>query len=218
MRGGAICVAGIDPETNLHVRPMTPAYQRLDRTALRENGGPFGVGAVVDLGRVADVGAPPEVEDRQIDLRYIRLLKSWPAPQFWSLLTRCSKRTPHEVFGPALRPVRRGAACEMGEGAASLGLIVPPERPKLYASEHETLRLTLPCEGAALDLSVTDIRFYDEQDRLRPEIVADALARLGSGVPLILALGLTRPYTPRPEDPRRHWLQINGLHFEDHLF
>jgi hypothetical protein len=52
MSSPRICVAGIDPETIEHVRPTTPPTDLITRSLLREEGGPFGMGAVVDLGAV----------------------------------------------------------------------------------------------------------------------------------------------------------------------
>jgi hypothetical protein len=215
MREGAICVAGIDPETGKHVRPLTPAYQKLDRSALRRNGGPFGLGVVVDLGRVEDVGAPPEIEDRRVNLRSVRVVGTMPPPEFWSLLMDSSCWSLSEVFGPALTFAGGRAFCEEGEGAASLGLILPGEPPCLRVDDRGAVRIALRCGGGALDLSVTDIRLYDDQDALKPDVLAEAGRRLDGGERLVLAVGLTRPFAPKTGGPARHWLQVNGLHFED---
>ena len=56
-----ICVAGIDPDTGKHIRPTVRG--RLSRALLRENGGPFDIAGLVDLGEVIPVGVAPEVED-----------------------------------------------------------------------------------------------------------------------------------------------------------
>jgi hypothetical protein len=58
MRGERICVAGIDMQTGEHVRPTTSAAAPLTRRLLRSNGGPFEVGAVVDLGSARSGAAP----------------------------------------------------------------------------------------------------------------------------------------------------------------
>jgi hypothetical protein len=64
MSSPRICVAGIDPETIKHVRPTTPQTDPITRNLLREEGGPFGMGAVVDLG--ATVPEPTSPETRTI--------------------------------------------------------------------------------------------------------------------------------------------------------
>ena len=58
-----ICVAGINADTFEHFRPVTPRNDPLTRTLLRENGGPFGPGALVELGEVTACPNPPETED-----------------------------------------------------------------------------------------------------------------------------------------------------------
>ena len=50
MMKGYICAAGIDEETNEHVRPVLPGV-RLRVDLLEERGGPFSMAALVDLGR-----------------------------------------------------------------------------------------------------------------------------------------------------------------------
>ncbi len=62
-----ICIAGIDLATFEHMRPVTPATDLLTRALLRENGGAFGVGALVDLGPVEACPNPPECEDHRFE-------------------------------------------------------------------------------------------------------------------------------------------------------
>ncbi len=61
MRAASICVAGIDLDTGRHVRPITRGG--LTRDHLHENGGPFALGAIVELGATTPNPNPPEVED-----------------------------------------------------------------------------------------------------------------------------------------------------------
>jgi hypothetical protein len=65
MTGSRICVAGLDAATLQHIRPVTPATDLITRTLLRENGGPFGAGALVDLGGVVACPNAPETEDHR---------------------------------------------------------------------------------------------------------------------------------------------------------
>jgi hypothetical protein len=65
-------------------------------------------------------------------------------------------------------------------------------------------------------LSVTDLRLvYDDHVSIRREAFGDAVQRIQRGVPMILSVGLTRPFAPRADDNPVHWLQVNNLHFED---
>ena len=55
----------------------------------------------------------------------------------------------------------------------------------------------------------------DDHKAIRSDVVADLNRRLAGGVPVILSVGLSRPYA-KPGDPdERHWLQVNGIHLED---
>src|SRR4051794_6475061 len=58
-----ICVAGIDPETGRHIRPTAPSNEPIDRRLLDEEGGPFGIGTLVELGDVRTTPSQPESED-----------------------------------------------------------------------------------------------------------------------------------------------------------
>ncbi len=65
MRSPRICVAGINPETLEHVRPVTRMGEVLTRDMLRKDGGPFGPGALVELGSVVPSPRAPEMEDHR---------------------------------------------------------------------------------------------------------------------------------------------------------
>jgi hypothetical protein len=71
--------------------------------------------------------------------------------------------------------------------------------------------------GRELDLSVADMRCYG-QDHVTPDLamLADLQRRLAAGVPVLLRVGLTRPYSSNPDiDPPLHWLQVNNIHLAD---
>lgn len=54
-------------------------------------------------------------------------------------------------------------------------------------------------------------------DGARPdaETIRDVAGRLARGVPALLSVGLTRPFSARPDEPPLHWLQVNNIHLED---
>lgn len=52
MEAPRICVAGIDTDAGGHVRPTTGRSHPLTRELLAEQGGPYALGALVDLGEV----------------------------------------------------------------------------------------------------------------------------------------------------------------------
>jgi hypothetical protein len=69
MTAPRICVAGVDPKALEDVRPTTTANNPITRELPREEGGPFGIGAVVELGSTQRVSTPPETEDHKVQDR-----------------------------------------------------------------------------------------------------------------------------------------------------
>lgn len=214
MKPGYICVAGIDPETGAHVRPVL-SYGRLTTDLLLKNGGPFDLGSVVDLGPTVRVGRAPEHEDYRFDSAEARCLRRVSDDFFWNKLADSASDTLQGIFGREL--VRRKKSCtvEIGEGKASLGLIRPRERPYLYVDHRDSVRVHLPWLTPPADLSVTDLRLYQE-DQKTPcrTLVSHFRKKLWAGSRTILAVGLTRPFAKKGDDVARHWLQVNNVYLE----
>ena len=159
MRGDHICVAGVDPDTGAHVRPVGSAA--LTQAMLKRHGGMFDIAEVVDLGAVSDIGQSPEVEDRRFDPSKARSVGSMPWPEFSDLLKSVALPNLEGIFGRDLERRKRTYATEAGRGAASLGcLIIPAELVPRLAFPFGKLRLSLPAEGA--EVAVTDLRCYEK--------------------------------------------------------
>jgi hypothetical protein len=128
------------------------------------------------------------------------------------------------LFGPDLRPIGRAgsrrAVTDLGAGSASLGVLLPRRQPRLSLGTkpdgRAVVRMELTDGGTSLDLSVTDLRLYAD-DGARPDTKAirDVADRLARGVPALLSVGLTRPFSSRPDEPPLHWLQVKNIHLED---
>jgi hypothetical protein len=220
MQPGFICVAGLDVDTNAHVRP-TLGSSRLHYRLLAPHGGPFDLGAIVDLGPTYHAGRPPEVEDYSFQPRLARRVGRMPPDEFWSRLLAVSATRLGDLFGAELR--QRGArscAVDAGKGIASLGCLLPAQPAVLAIQPRpgrpDQVRLQVNDGRFALDLGVTDIRLY-RADHVTPdkERIEQVAARLRAGVKTILAVGLTRASAGSPDYPPVHWLQVNSLHLED---
>ena len=85
MQPGYFCVAGIDVNTPRHIRPVL-RHGRLTTDLLRTNGGPFDLGAVVDLGPTTNAGRAPELEDHRFDPVRARWLSDEAPECFWDSL------------------------------------------------------------------------------------------------------------------------------------
>jgi hypothetical protein len=220
MQAGYCCVAGIDPATREHVRPVQ--YGRLSTGLLASEGGVFDIGMLVDLGAVTPRRQPPEVEDHLFDARNLRAVRTLDDDEFWGQLDDVAKDKLRDIFGAVLKS-RGATSCgvNQGQGRASLGCLLPTGRPRLYtkpntAGKPDKVRLELTDGEFSLDLGVTDIRLY-KPDHTTPDpaVVADVNRRLQAGVATIISVGLTRAFASSDEFDPVHWLQANNIHLGD---
>jgi len=219
MAEGFICVAGVDPETRKHVRPVL-AGKGVSKTLLDTYGGPYNIGAYVDLGAVSDCGFAPEVEDHQFSpRRATKILDASPA-RFWAMLQQMSKRNLRAIFGAELdlRQVRGGYSCALpkNKGIASLGCLNPTERPKLWIDPFGKVR-ALVCDGQFnCSVPVTDLRLYEKDHQTPRRGILDELnKRIFRGIQVILSVGVGQPYQRTGDTVERHWLQVNNFHLLD---
>lgn len=216
MAPGYICVAGIDQTTGKHVRPVLPRT-RLTRALLSDEGGPFSIGAVVDIGPAQPSGSVPEVEDHLFDASKVRGGTALKPKAFWELLKSVAAPNLASVFGGDLKPNSSTMAVDEGNGKASLGCLLPKGRISIEIdSRYDTVKLRFKDQGNDLLVGVTDVRLF-EQNQKTPKVKAiqDINRRLGAGVPCILSVGLSRAFIKKNDTEKRHYLQVNNLHLED---
>jgi hypothetical protein len=221
MQPGFFCTAGIDWQTGHHIRPTLPSPQRLENRYLGCHGGLFEMGVLTDLGPVLPRPHPPETEDHQFDPRQAKTQETIKPSLFWKALNRVARCSFKDIFGPGL--VRHGPKClatPPGEGAASLGCLIPHGRPRLHIERRDGKRPRIRLETSdgtyEVDLAVTDIRLF-KQDHVTPDEVRirEVDGRLANGTGVILSVGLTRAYSPAPDQVPYHYLQVNNIHLED---
>jgi hypothetical protein len=219
MQAGYFCVAGTDLGSGRCVRPVMTG--RLTTQLLARNGGPFDVGNVVDLGSVRNIGVAPEVEDYRFFPARATVIGVMPDADFWARLGSSARPTFRAVFGPVLQPIgQRSFAVNQGQGTASLGFVKPTIPPDLQIRSRPNkppqVRLRVRDGDIDADVPLTDIRFYGADHVTPDQQVFTAVARrIRGGVPVILAVGLTRPFAGQPNQPPVHWLQVNNVHLED---
>lgn len=215
MQPGYICVAGVDLDTQHHVRPVL-RYGRLPTGLLRRNGGPFDMACVADLGPATSVGRAPELEDYRFEAERARYDGEVSADYFWDLLRETSSEALQRIFGTEL--VRRDRSCTVDarRGRASLGCLAPRGKPSLYVNHSGSIRMVFPWLNPPANLSVTDLRLYTEDHRTpRRDLVANVQERIEAGVEVIVSVGLTRLWCRPGDTAERHWLQVNNVHLED---
>lgn len=209
-----ICIAGIDAGTFEHVRPVTSPTDPITRTLLRENGGPFGAGALVDLGSVVARPDPPETKDHEFVTARAKYIENLADDVYLEFLERVSDVDISSAFGADLVEVRyRKFAVPAGHGTRSLA-VVPVVKSKLLI-DFEKLYLMLGPPQTPAKLRVTDVRFYaSDQRTIKQDVVDDVNGRLASGVATYAMLGLARAI-PDEEAGDVHWLMANGLCLAD---
>jgi len=214
MTGQRICVAGIDTATYRHVRPVTPPGDLLTRVLLCENGGPFGAGALVDIGSVAACPTAPETEDHEFDMTRAKRVRDVGDEAYLELLGAIGEADIQAAFGSALVEVRPGKfAVPAGRGERSLA-VVPVAGPELRVRNGKLyLRLNAPATPA--DLRVTDVRFYTAGLTIKRDVVDDVNRRLAAGTRTYAMLGLARAIRDNATGQDLHWLMTNGLCLAD---
>jgi len=213
MRGQYICVAGIDPATRKHVRPITNV--QLDRNLLRKNGGVFEIGALVDLGPTRYVGRAPEVEDHKFFLPNLRYVRRFMPAELWECLMRTAAKNLSAIFGKDLRASGRGCTVALRSGDASLAHLQVARLPHLVVNQQNKVRIMISDGNFSPDLSVTDIRFY-ESDHMQPrQNIVEAVAARFPKTQLVLAVGLSRQFQKTADAPPCHYLQVNNIHLEE---
>jgi hypothetical protein len=218
MSGPRICIAGIHPEASEHVRPTTPPDDLITRELLRTQGGPLAIGAEVELGDVEPDGSPPEVEDHRFRTAELKHLRDLEDAEFLELLDEMAAADLDAVFGTDLKRHGWKYAIDVGKGSASLAVIRSVSTPTLEIDRQygEKLQLRWEDPDPLTYLSVTDVRFYeDDHKTIREDTVDDVNERLTRGIGCFVMLGVARPWQSPRDTQERHWLQLNGLVLDD---
>ena len=212
---GYVCVAGIQVSMQLHVRPVTPG-RRLPIEVAEALGGPFGIRALVELGNVRACGNRPFVEDVEFPLGRTKRVGRLEKTEFWRLLDGLAGSRLKEIFGDDLEQVGDGLAVQPGKGTASLGCLFPATRPELQVNNWGKIRLLVEDTEGHYDLSVTDLRLYNQNDNTpNLDAVSELEDRLSCVKCCVLSMGLTKAWTKPGETQARHWQQVNSVHLQD---
>lgn len=216
MQPGYICAAGIELKTGLHVRPVVVGG--MTTSLLTSHGGPFQLGATLDLGPTKFVGKTPEIEDREFDPSLIQVLEPVNRTKMIEHCARVAKTKLTEIFTTEIAKNGSTYALTAHAGLYSLGCYwaISPRLVILTDFDGQTQRLKLVWREADQELSVgvADIRFYEVDHRsLHRDRVAEAQVWLASSAYVLLSLGLSRPYRRSENDQALHWLQVNNIHW-----
>ena len=178
------------------------------------------MGAIVELGDVRPTPRRPALEDCEYEPGAVMEQGTLSGEDSWALLRRLARPKLRGIFGGPLRHHgSRGVAVAEGAGIASLGVLAPRGRPRLYVVDArdrtKVLRLHLLDKELDLFATVTDLRLHQEDGAtIDPAAVSYAITRINSGEKLLLSVGLSRAFSRRLDDPPAHWLLVNNIHFE----
>lgn len=213
MHGQHICVAGIDPDTHQHVRPVRG---HLGRDLLSDSGGPVDIGAIVELGDVQPRPNPPHAEDCLFEPAAAQRRGRLDPHDYLSLIEAVSFDSLEEAFGNELQRVTtKKFATEEGCGERSLACLRPPSSVSVSYSDDK-LELNFSIDGVAAAATVTDLRYFEEDGRTtRRESVRELSRRLRRGTPAWLMFGFARALEGSRVEGSWHWLQLNGICLED---
>jgi hypothetical protein len=217
MREPRICIAGLDVERAIHIRPVPKGAFELNRSQITIEGGTFGVGARVDFGELTADPSPPEVEDQFFEPDQVRFLDFMKPNDYLSLIDEAGLDSLDQVFGPALERDGHTYSVPEGRGEASLGCVRVQNscRPEVLVNDYGRVKFRMETTDGRCTIAVTDIRFFEpDQETPRLEVIESVKQRLRRGVPLRLMVGLTQAWSP-DASVSRHWLQINGFCLED---
>jgi len=206
-------VAGIDPATGNHVRPVLAG--RLSAGLLRKNGGAFEIGGLVDLGAVKLVGHQPEIEDHLFSVGNLLYVRRVTPDELWDYLLRTSEKELNGIFGPALEKNGNGCIVGLNSGTASLGNLRQAHISDLGVNRFGKIRICFSDGNFSPDLSVTDIRLYEDDHQTPRQEIVDAVSNRISKTGVVLAVGLSRQFTKQGDTVARHWLQVNNIHLEE---
>lgn len=214
---GFICVAGLDTSTGQHVRPVLGADEALGVHLLAGGGGPFRLGAEVDLGPVTPRGVPPAVENVLFDAKRASRVSDLAPHEFWALLESVAKRSLRGIFGEELHPEGRTAALDAGRGLASLGCLRPSRLLRVYVDPYGNCRVALADGDCSYSrVALADLRAHEPREWTpRDRVVSDLADRALRGEGVLLSVGVPVAAWQKPgDDVERHWLQVNNIHLE----
>ena len=176
----------------------------------------FDIAAIVDFGATQPHRHPPETEDHLFTPATASVVDEMTPTRFWKMLKDSSAPDLRSIFGSDLRSYGTSAVVDVNAGETSLGCLRLETPPSIEINSWDKIRAHVTDGEFDLDLSVTDLRLYREDHQTpRRKLVGEIEKRIGAGVPVILAVGLTRAFRKRGDVTSYHWLQVNNIHLED---
>jgi hypothetical protein len=189
----------------------------LPRELLADSGGPFELGARVELGNLTASPKPPHIEDHTFDPAKARRISSLDPTDYLDLIDSVSERTLRLAFGSDLRrETDLKYATDRGLGQCSLACIRLRGPTALEIDGFDRLQLRFEQAAKTSYAKVADLRFYAVDGKsFRHPLIEAVSGRLRDGVRAWAMFGLARAWKVRADVAERHWVQMNGICLED---
>lgn len=212
---GKVSAAGIYlPDQQIHIRPCPPTDLAFTKEMMVEEGGPFRVGALINIEAPQWNPHPPHVEDHIVDSHALRPCGRMDSRTFWHVLDYNAKDNLKSIFGPELRPSGPNfnwRVIDANTGLASLGLL--RLRRNAILAVDNVIKLWLNEPGARACMRVNDHRLYYSTGGVRYDLATAIAERLDEGESCIMSVGLSRAFAPSG-NRMIHMAQVNNFYFE----
>ena len=217
MRGGRVCIFGVDENGNA-MRPDIPPTGIREDYLLDKSGRcvirPF---AIIEFDFICPLPKPPHTEDWEINAHYRpRLIRNLSEGESRTFLEKILDKSVRGIFGA---DIYNNQYINEGEGNRSLGTVRAKEilsaRYSLKEDERYNYRIKFSDAAEEIyDLPITDLAFREYCDEQRVQgcatdvISAKLQCRLSQSHAFI-RVGLTRPFARMYN---RCYLQASGIH------
>lgn len=190
----------------------------LTTSLLTNEGGPFGVGALVELGETKPAPEPPFVEDQLFNPAAATAQGQVEPELYTDWLEAVAFNSVRRAFGPDLERLK-STKLATREGLGKQSLAVVRLTNATMTTSFGKPRLNFYEDDLLTQTTVTDLRFYEDDFKTANyETVASVSSRLAEGMKAWAMFGLARPFKAQGDDARRNWLQLNGICLEDDPF
>ncbi|MFN8659447.1 MAG: hypothetical protein U0105_24145 [Candidatus Obscuribacterales bacterium] len=213
---GKVAVAGIFmPDAQTHIRPCPPADISFNREMIKDRGGPFCLGAVINIAQTKWQPRRPHVEDHIVESEALSQSGRIDQEHFWKLLDENAQDSLSDIFGNELRATGFNfnlRVIDENQGLASLGLLRVKSNDAILTVEGG-VKIWLNESGARACLRVNDVRLHYDDGKIRYDLAEAIADRLNDGERCILSVGLSRAWSPDGKN-RYHLAQVNNIYFQ----
>lgn len=218
MKGGHVCIAGIDPMTGICVRPQKMVNGNRYLTYTEAKASNVQPGSIVrgDFRPASNPPNTPHIED--FFFSNFSVVGVASANDFLNVLESSSKSTIKSAFGQATNKKWFPEDCPPKCSIATLKLNQVHAQLRFTIDHRDGQQVLkghiLDAEGIQLQyLPIKDRRLEDHtKDILNGDYGANKLKLFFAAQQQVyLRLGIGRAWAPQGETPK-HWLQINGIY------